>query len=52
MEASHGHLKTGLEEALELCGSRAFTDLAADQAFLEELLRVRTRASTPRSGPN
>src|SRR6266571_4294110 len=38
VEASHGHLKTGLEEALELRGSRDFADLAAYQAFLQEFI--------------
>jgi hypothetical protein len=34
VEASHGHLKTGLDEALELRSARDFPDLAAYQAFL------------------
>ena len=38
VEASHGHLKTGLEEALELRGSRDFPDLAAYQALLQEFI--------------
>ena len=29
VEAAHGHLKVGLNEALELCGSRDFANLAA-----------------------
>jgi hypothetical protein len=36
VEAAHGHLKTGLNEALELRGSREFADLAAYQSFLQE----------------
>jgi hypothetical protein len=38
VEASHGHLKTGLDEALELRGARNFPDLAAYQAFLQEFI--------------
>ena len=38
VEASHGHLKTGLDEALELRGARDFADLAAYQAFLQEFI--------------
>ncbi len=38
VEASHGHLKTGLGEALELRGARDFPDLAAYQAFLQEFI--------------
>jgi hypothetical protein len=38
VEASHGHLKTGLDEALELRGSRDFADLAAYQTFLQEFI--------------
>ena len=38
VEASHGHLKTGLDEALELRGARDFVDLAAYQAFLQEFI--------------
>ena len=38
VEASHGHLKTGLNEALELRGGRDFADLAAYQAFLQEFI--------------
>src|SRR5271167_734292 len=37
-EASHGHLKTGIDEALELRGARDFPDLAAYQAFLQEFI--------------
>ncbi len=36
VEASHGHLKKTLEEALALRGSRDFADLAGYQAFLAE----------------
>ena len=36
VEAAHGHLKVGLNEALELCGSRDFADLAAYQTFLQD----------------
>lgn len=38
VEAAHGHLKTGLAEALELRGTRDFPDLAAYQAFLQEFI--------------
>jgi transposase InsO family protein len=38
VEASHGHLKTGLDEALELRGARDFAGLAAYQAFLQEFI--------------
>jgi DNA replication protein DnaC/transposase InsO family protein len=38
VEASHGHVKTGLDEALELRGARDFADLAAYQAFLQEFI--------------
>jgi hypothetical protein len=38
VEAAHGHLKTGLDEALELRGARDFPDLAAYQAFLQEFI--------------
>ena len=36
VEASHGHPKKTLEEALTLRGSRDFDDLAGYQAFLAE----------------
>ena len=45
VEAAHGHLKTGLGEALELRGSRDFPDLAAYQAFLQEFI---ARMNAPR----
>src|SRR5205823_2283703 len=38
VEAAHGHLKTGLEEALLLRGPRDFHDLVAYQAFLQEFV--------------
>jgi hypothetical protein len=38
VEASHGHLKRTLEEALMLRGSRDFADLAGYQAFLAETI--------------
>ena len=38
VEASHGHLKRTLEEALALRGSREFADLAGYQAFLAETI--------------
>src|ERR1700687_5658525 len=38
VDAAHGHLKVGLGEALELRGSRDFTDLAAYQTFLQEFI--------------
>lgn len=41
VEAAHGHLKTGLREALALRGSRDFADLASYQAFLAEFVRAR-----------
>ena len=47
VEAAHGHLKTGLREALDLRGCRDFPDLAGYQAFLAEFVRgknVRRRA--------
>jgi len=45
VEAAHGHLKTGLGEALELRSSRDFPDLAAYQAFLQEFI---ARKNAPR----
>jgi hypothetical protein len=45
VEAAHGHLKTGLGEALELRGSRDFPDLAAYQGFLQEFI---ARKNAPR----
>jgi hypothetical protein len=45
VEAAHGHLKSGLGEALELRGSRDFPDLAAYQAFLQEFI---ARKNAPR----
>ena len=41
VESSHGHLKTGLREALDLRGSREFADLAAYQDFLNEFVARR-----------
>lgn len=38
VEAAHGHLKRGLDEALLLRGSRDFAELAAYQAFLQEFV--------------
>jgi len=38
IEAAHGHLKRSIREALELRGSNDFTDLAAYQAFLAEIV--------------
>src|SRR4029077_7567924 len=38
VEAAHGHLKVVVGEALELRGSRDFTDLAAYQTFLQEFI--------------
>src|SRR6202011_6034241 len=43
VEAAHGHLKTGLDEALELRGARDFPDLAAYQAFQEFIARKNAR---------
>ncbi len=45
VEAAHGYLKTGLNEALELRGSREFADLAAYQGFLQEFT---ARKNAPR----
>ena len=45
VEAAHGHLKSGLHEALELRGSSDFADLAAYQAFLQRPSRARTPAT-------
>ena len=45
VEAAHGHLKSGLGEALELRGSSDFPDLAAYQAFLQEFI---ARKNAPR----
>ena len=45
VEAAHGHLKSGLGEALELRGSRDFPDLAGYQAFLQEFI---ARKNAPR----
>jgi len=36
VEAAHGHLKLGLREALELRGSKDFSNLEAYQAFLQD----------------
>jgi hypothetical protein len=41
VESSHGHLKTGLREALDLRGSREFADVAAYQDFLNEFVARR-----------
>ena len=49
VEAAHGHLKTGLGEALELRGARDFPDLAAYQAFLQEFI-ARKNARAARRG--
>jgi len=38
VEASHGHLKATLREALALRGSRDFADVAAYQAFVAEVI--------------
>ncbi|MDN5939818.1 MAG: IS21 family transposase, partial [Salinisphaera sp.] len=38
IEAAHGHLKRAIEDALVLRGSRDFADLAAYQAFVDEIL--------------
>ena len=49
VEAAHGHLKTTLREALDLRGSRDFTDLAEYQSFLSEIIgrrNARRRAET------
>ena len=47
VEAAHGHLKTGLREALELRGSRDFADVAVYQAFLAEFVRVKNARRRP-----
>ena len=49
VEAAHGHLKTGLNEALELRGSRDFPDLAAYQAFLQEFIARKNARRRDRS---
>src|SRR5216683_2909318 len=49
VEASHGHLKTGLDEALVLRGARDFPDLAAYQAFPPGVHRPQERPAAPRS---
>ncbi|HEY2257034.1 MAG TPA: IS21 family transposase [Variovorax sp.] len=38
IESPHGHLKTALEQALLLRGTRDFTDLAAWRAFVDEVV--------------
>ena len=38
VEGAHGHLKRAIEQALLLRGSRDFDDLAADRAFLAEIV--------------
>ena len=38
IEASHGHLKTALDQALLLRGSRDFADLAAYRRFVAEVV--------------
>jgi hypothetical protein len=38
VEAAHGHLKRGLRDALELRGSKDFSDLAAYQTFLQDFV--------------
>ena len=41
VEAAHGHLKRTIKEALELRGNNDFADVAAYQAFLDELVARR-----------
>ena len=43
VEAHHGHLKTALDQALILRGSRDFKDLAAYRAFLDQLVGRRNK---------
>ena len=38
VEATHGQLKRGLRDALELWGSKDFPDLAAYQVFLQDFV--------------
>jgi transposase InsO family protein len=49
VEAAHGHLKTGLGEALELRGSHDFPDLAAYQAFLQGFVARKNAPRAPSS---
>jgi len=44
VESSHGHLKTVIEQALLLRGSRDFVDRAAYEAFLKQLIDKRNAA--------
>ena len=38
IESAHGHLKSALEDALLLRGSRDFDDLAAWRRFVDEIV--------------
>jgi transposase InsO family protein len=52
VEASHGHLKTGLDEALELRGTRDFPDLAAYQGLPHSCRCRATAPPTSRAPPS
>jgi hypothetical protein len=41
VESAHGHLRTAIDQALRLAGSRQFVSVAQYEAFLFELLRKR-----------
>ena len=48
IEASHGHLKTALDQALLLRGSRDFADLAAYRRFVAEVIGRANAGRSPR----
>ena len=48
VESSHGHLKTVVEQALLLRGSRDFATREAYEAFLEEVIEKRNESRSPR----
>jgi hypothetical protein len=48
IESAHGHLKSALEDALLLRGSRDFTDLDAYRAFVDEIVGRRNALNRKR----
>lgn len=49
IESPHGHLKKAIEDALLLCGSRNFEDLAAYRRFVDEVVGGATHATASAS---
>ena len=45
-EARHGSLKTAIDQALRLRGSRCFDDSAGYEAFIKQLIAAPERART------